>query len=94
MTEEAEDGVVVERPPIAVPLLEPRGGIPPVVDSPEALAEVVRRFGAGQGPVAVDAERASGYRYSQRAYLVQLRRTGAGTALIDPVACPDLSDLS
>ena len=27
----------------------------------------------GRGPVAIDAERASGYRYSQRAYLVQLR---------------------
>jgi ribonuclease D len=44
--------------------------------------------------VAVDAERASGYRYSQRAYLVQLRRAGAGSALIDPIGCPDLSQLS
>jgi ribonuclease D len=34
----------------------------------------------------VDAERASGFRYAQRAYLVQLRRTGAGTALVDPIA--------
>jgi ribonuclease D len=40
--------------------------------------------------VAVDAERASGYRYSSRAYLVQLRREGAGTALIDPIAFDDL----
>jgi ribonuclease D len=47
----------------------------------------------GEGPVAVDAERASGYRYGQRAYLVQLRRKGAGTFLIDPVPCPDLSAL-
>jgi ribonuclease D len=80
--------------PPAVPLLEPRGGIPPVVEDADALAEVVQRFAAGTGPVAVDAERASGYRYSQRAYLVQLRRGGAGTALIDPIACPDLSGLS
>ena len=48
---------------------------------------------AGSGPVALDAERASGYRYSQRAYLVQLRRAGAGTALIDPIALPDLREL-
>jgi ribonuclease D len=41
--------------------------------------------------VAVDAERASGYRYGQRAYLVQLRRAGAGTGLVDPVPLPDLS---
>ena len=80
--------------PAALPLLEPRGGIPPVIEDAAALAGVVERFGAGEGPVAVDAERASGYRYSQRAYLVQLRRGGAGTALIDPVACPDLGPLS
>ncbi|GAA3140669.1 ribonuclease D [Streptomyces rectiviolaceus] len=58
-----------------------------------SLAEVIAAFAAGSGPVAVDAERASGYRYGQRAYLVQLRREGAGSTLIDPVACPDLSGL-
>ncbi|WP_069812544.1 ribonuclease D [Streptomyces sp. TP-A0874] len=79
--------------PAPVPLLEPEQGVPPVTSTPEALAEVVRAFSAGTGPVAVDAERASGYRYGQRAYLVQLRREGAGTALIDPVGCPDLSGL-
>jgi ribonuclease D len=76
-----------------IPLLDPREGIPPVVADETALAEVTAAFAAGRGPVAVDAERASGYRYGQRAYLVQLRREGAGTALIDPVACPDLSGL-
>ena len=55
------------------------------------LAEAVRRLAAGTGPVAVDAERASGYRYSQRAYLVQLAREGSGIILIDPIAFPDLS---
>lgn len=76
-----------------IPLLEPREGIPPVIADEASLAEVVAAFAAGTGPVAVDAERASGYRYGQRAYLVQLRREGAGSALIDPVACPDLSAL-
>src|SRR6185437_7262719 len=37
---------------------------------------------------------ASGYRYSQRAYLVQLRRAGVGTVLIDPTALPALSGLN
>ncbi|MBW5483604.1 ribonuclease D [Streptomyces bambusae] len=83
------DGLPI--PPI--PLLEPREGIPPVVTDADALARVVAAFAAGTGPVAVDAERASGYRYGQRAYLVQLRREGAGSALIDPVGCPDLSAL-
>ncbi|GAB2468720.1 ribonuclease D [Streptomyces incanus] len=76
-----------------IPLLEPREGIPPVITDDAALAGVIAAFAAGTGPVAVDAERASGYRYGQRAYLVQLRREGAGSALIDPVACPDLSGL-
>ncbi|UGY94169.1 ribonuclease D [Streptomyces gobiensis] len=79
--------------PAPVPLLEPREGIPAVTATGDALAEVVAAFAAGTGPVAVDAERASGYRYGQRAYLVQLRRAGAGTALVDPVGCPDLSGL-
>ncbi|MGN9782862.1 HRDC domain-containing protein [Nonomuraea sp. ZG12] len=76
-----------------VPLIEPREGIPPVVTDAASLARVVDAYAAGTGPVAVDAERASGYRYGNRAYLVQLRRAGAGTALIDPIACPDLSAL-
>ncbi|WP_030680776.1 ribonuclease D [Streptomyces rimosus] len=79
--------------PAPVPLLEPREGTPPVTATAEELAEVVAAFAAGTGPVAVDAERASGYRYGQRAYLVQLRRDGAGSVLIDPVGCPDLSAL-
>ncbi|MEU3174825.1 ribonuclease D [Streptomyces sp. NPDC007000] len=86
-----DDGSSATEAPI--PLLEPREGIPPVITDGAALAEVVAAFAAGTGPVAVDAERASGYRYGQRAYLVQLRRQGAGSALIDPVACPDLSGL-
>ena len=80
--------------PAAVPLLEPRGGIPDVVESAAALADVVKRFAAGEGPVAFDAGRASGYRYSQRAYLVQLRREGAGTALVDPIDIDDVTPLA
>jgi ribonuclease D len=76
-----------------VPLLEPRDGLPPLVTTAAALAVAITALAAGSGPVAVDAERASGFRYGHRAFLVQLRREGAGTVLIDPVACPDLSDL-
>ncbi|MGY1703328.1 HRDC domain-containing protein [Geodermatophilus sp. SYSU D00697] len=62
-----------------------------MVETSTALVEYAEALRAGTGPVAVDAERASGYRYGQRAYLVQLRRAGAGTGLIDPVPLPDLS---
>ncbi len=77
-----------------VPLEEPAEGVPPVVESERTLDDVARAVGAGQGPVAIDAERASGYRYGQRAYLVQLRREGAGTFLIDPISVPDLSPVA
>ena len=76
------------------PLLVPRDGVPEVITDQAGLAAAVERFARAHGPVAVDAERASGFRYGQRAYLVQLRREGAGTALIDPIACPDLSGLA
>jgi ribonuclease D len=74
-------------------LLEPRDGLPPLVVSATGLAAATAALAGGTGPVAVDAERASGFRYGHRAFLVQLRRQGAGTVLIDPVACPDLSGL-
>lgn len=76
-----------------VPLTQPRDGVPVPVTTTAQLHQTIAMIQAGTGPVAVDAERASGYRYGQRAYLVQLRRNGAGTALVDPVACPDLSQL-
>lgn len=81
---------VADAAPDVEELTEPSGGVPPVTSDAGALDEVVTALAGGQGPVAVDAERASGYRYGQRAYLVQLRRQGAGSVLIDPVALPDL----
>src|SRR5215469_4931891 len=74
-------------------LLEPREGLPPLVATDADLATATTALASGTGPVAVDAERASGFRYGHRAFLVQFRRQGAGTVLIDPVACPDLSAL-
>jgi ribonuclease D len=76
-----------------LPLDTPSDGIPDVVATErgvDACADAIRR---GTGSVALDAERASGHRYGQRAYLVQLRRGDSGTWLIDPIACPDLSPI-
>src|SRR3954452_1733550 len=73
------------------PLDTPSDGVPPVIADPPALAEAVRALASGTGPVAVDADRAAGHRYGQRAFLVQLGREGAGTVLLDPAALPDLS---
>ena len=89
---ETPDEPEVESP--APPLLTLRDGLPPITETDEALATVVEAVAGGTGPVGLDAERASGYRYSARAYLIQLRREGAGTALIDPIAFDDLVSLN
>jgi ribonuclease D len=72
--------------PEATPLLAPRDGVPDMSVSPSEIARAADILASGSGPFAVDAERASGFRYSNRAYLVQIRRAGAGTVLIDPVS--------
>ena len=72
--------------PEATPLLTPREGVPNVAVSRSEIARAADLLASGSGAFAVDAERASGFRYSNRAYLVQIRRAGAGTVLIDPVS--------
>jgi ribonuclease D len=64
-----------------------------VIDDVARVAEIARRLAGGEGPVAVDVERASGFRYSQRAYLVQVYRRGAGVFLFDPPPIGDFSAL-
>lgn len=73
-----------EAPTLPV-LREPEGGTPPVTDTPEAFDAACRELAAADGPVAVDTERAQSYRYSARAYLIQLKRRGTQTFLIDPL---------
>ncbi|MGH8971380.1 MAG: HRDC domain-containing protein [Actinomycetes bacterium] len=93
MTQQPETAAEETDRPLPIPLVEPRDGVPVPVTTEAGLAEAIAALRAGHGPVAVDAERASGYRYGQRAYLVQLRREGAGSFLVDPVAVPDLTPL-
>jgi ribonuclease D len=66
---------------------------PVVIDTREAYLAAVDALASGDGPVAVDAERASGFRYSQRAYLIQVFRRGAGTFLFDPPAIESFAEL-
>jgi len=86
-----EPAVVPEAPP--APLLTLRDGLPHVTDSDDGLASACAAIARGTGPVGLDAERASGYRYSSRAYLIQLRREGSGTWLIDPINLSTLAPL-
>jgi len=88
-------GDTPELPP-AEPLnpVELLQGLPEVVTTAERLRQAIDALSQGDGPVAVDAERASGFKYGQRAYLVQFYRRGGGTWLVDPTAFDDLVSLS
>jgi len=70
---------------VAIPLLQPSAGTPDIIDTEEAFGQALEQLGQGSGPFAVDAERASGFRYSARAYLIQIKRTDGGLHLIDPI---------
>ncbi|MEV4667442.1 ribonuclease D [Microbacterium sp. LWO12-1.2] len=64
-----------------------------VISDAEEFRAACAALADGTGPVAVDVERASGFRYSQRAYLVQVFRRGAGVFLFDPPAIGDFAPL-
>lgn len=84
MTSELHQELSPTQAPILVSV--PADGVPDVVRTPDALASTIAALRSGTGPVAIDTERAHGFRYSGRAYLIQMRREGAGTFLIDPIA--------
>ncbi|MEZ2121171.1 MULTISPECIES: HRDC domain-containing protein [unclassified Corynebacterium] len=69
---------------MAVPLTSPTEGTPGLIDHAPGFNGAAELLAAGRGPIAVDTERASGYRYDERAFLIQLRRRDTGTILLDP----------
>jgi ribonuclease D len=75
-----EDAVIT-----ATPLLAPAAGTPAVIETEESFRTALAELAQGSGPFAVDAERASGYKYSARAYLIQIKRNSGGLHLIDPI---------
>ena len=75
------------------PLLTLRDPHPVVMDDDAGLARAAAAIKAGTGPVAIDAERASGYRYSNRAYLIQIARAGTDNWLIDPISMTSMAPL-
>ncbi|GAA1960061.1 ribonuclease D [Microbacterium aquimaris] len=65
----------------------------PVIADRDTFLAACETLAGASGPVAVDVERASGFRYSQRAYLIQIFRRGAGVFLFDPPAIGDFAPL-
>ena len=64
-----------------------------VIADRDAFLAACEALASGTGPAAVDVERASGFRYSQRAYLIQVFRRDAGVFLFDPPAIGDFAAL-
>lgn len=71
--------------PVELPLRA--ASVAPVyyLDTEEELLGAISNLILGTGPLAIDAERASGFKYSSRAYLIQVHRTGSDVFLIDPI---------
>lgn len=85
----------IESPePALVELNTPSEGTPEVINTAPGLERAVRSLQSGHGDLAVDTERASGFRYGQRAFLIQIRREGAGTWLLDPEELDSLAPLA
>lgn len=74
-----------EEEKLPTPLLAPAQGLPDIVNTEELFEKTLISLAQGAGPFALDAERASGYKFSARAYLIQIARDGAGLHLIDPI---------
>ncbi len=69
----------------AIALLAPQNGVPQVIDNESLFESALAELAQGSGPFAVDAERASGFKFSARAYLIQIKRHNGGLHLIDPI---------
>ena len=72
----------------ATPLLKARRTVK-FIDSKDSLDAAVNELESFSGRIAVDAERASGFKYSQRAYLLQLAREQGPIFLIDTAKIED-----
>ena len=80
--------------PDELPLLKsPRAPVH-FVDNQSDLHTLFEALSTSSGPIAIDAERASGFKYSQRAYLIQLKALDTDIFLLDPTTDPQLTKSS
>ena len=66
-------------------LVKPRVQDVRLIQTPAELLDAISILESLSGPFALDAERASGFKYSQRAYLIQVHRENSPIFLIDPI---------
>lgn len=72
--------------PVELPLLAHPRSEAILVDTLDSLSLAVSELSTREGPIAIDAERASGYKYFPKAYLIQLHKRGGSIYLVDPAA--------
>ena len=78
---------MTEEAPPELPLLAaPRNSDVVLIETSLALIEAIDVLEKSSGPFALDAERASGFKYFQSAYLIQIHRAGSPIYLVDPQA--------
>lgn len=63
------------------------------VETQEDYEDSIQLIQSLSGPIALDAERASSFRYTSKAYLLQLNVAGLGPTVIDPLAISSLDHL-
>ncbi|MEY4743039.1 MAG: hypothetical protein RIR34_378 [Actinomycetota bacterium] len=90
--EPANDSAVAAEEVVLPLLAKPDNPNVILVEDTDALAACVRTLGSNTGPFALDAERASGFRYGSRAYLVQVARGTSPIYLIDPIGISPIGD--
>ncbi|MDR0990111.1 MAG: HRDC domain-containing protein [Propionibacteriaceae bacterium] len=80
---------IVDRPAEPPLLAQPAEPVGPVITAWPAVNQLIADLRSDTGPVALDTERASGFRYYNWAYLIQLKTAATGIHLIDPIALTD-----
>ncbi len=83
----------LEAQPESKPLNEPRSLVV-LVDNDSSLKAFLEALKVNTAPIAIDAERASGFRYGQKAYLIQIGIIKQAIYLLDPTINFDSSTLS
>lgn len=75
----SEEGQKVDSTPLNEPRLHAL-----LVETDSNLTTVIEALIGYDGPICIDAERASGFRYGQKAYLIQIAIPNKAIYLIDP----------
>lgn len=81
-------------PDVELPTATLSAPLPPLIVKPQDLEAAANALASSPEPLALDTERSGGYTYANETCLLQLRKEGVGTFLVDTLAIPNLTGLS